>query len=153
MSLSHRPESFWINLVRDIYKNRESCPHRQSLKKILKDASKVYCAVAPERIAEGDEDIRLSEDSGKGFTGSESGWLHLVKNILRNSNCKYHGKLKLVLKRASRLYCKPKKSRGKSSKSPRRTSRRRTSKSSRIMSRATPAPTPAPTILQSLGLA
>lgn len=117
-------ETYWLNLVKDIYRNRDNCPHRQTLKQVLKDASHLYCAVDPEdkKLSSIDKlHITRSSNYGtrsfrsngtpssaSGFTGNESGWLHLVKNILRNSNCKFHGKLKLVLKKASKVYCKPK---------------------------------------------
>jgi len=114
-------ETYWLNLVKDIYNNRESCPHRQSLKKVLKDATPLYCAVDPESKISTKSTHAVSHhsnfgtrsfrsngtpSSASGFTGNESGWLHLVKNILRNSDCKFHGRLKDVLKKASKVYCK-----------------------------------------------
>jgi hypothetical protein len=121
-------ESHWLNLVKDIYNNRHSCPHRQSLAKILKDASKLYCPTTDELK----DTPRMEHTPSRGFTGKESGWLHLVKNILRNSKCKYHGDLKVVLKKASKVYCKPKKT----------TSRKKTIKATKPK-----------TILQTIGLA
>lgn len=132
-------ETYWLNLVKDIYKNRENCPHRQSLKKVLKAASPLYCAVKPDsdKSPYGDRSLgsKGTPSSASGFTGNESGWLHLVKNILRNSHCKFHGRLKIVLKKASKVYCKPKKTAKKSSSS----SKKQTKKS--------------PSLFKSLGLA
>jgi hypothetical protein len=132
-------ETYWLNLVKDIYQNRENCPSRQSLKKVLKDAAPLYCKVDPEKESSKSHGTRSFRSNGtissaSGFTGSESGWLHLVKNILRNSDCKYHGRLKSVLKAASKVYCKNKKS-----KKSKKTKKSYTRKS--------------PTILQSIGLA
>jgi hypothetical protein len=119
-----RKETRWLNLVKDIYKNRENCPHRQSLKKVLKEASPLYCA-------ETHETEKSIKTSSSDFTGNESGWLHLVKNILRNSDCKFHGKLKIVLKKASKVYCKPKTA--KKSSSQRKTKKRNTSSTTSIL--------------------
>lgn len=107
-------ETHWSNLVKDIYNSRHNCPHRQSLAKIMKDASKLYCPTVEESKESKDDVLRVDESPSKNFTGNESGWLHLVKNILRNSKCKYHGNLKIVLKKASKVYCKPKSEKTKS---------------------------------------
>jgi hypothetical protein len=125
---TRKNNSNWHKLVMDIYKNRsKNCPHRANLKKVLKAASSAYCTI--------DEDIKDAEKHGvkvakrklPKYGTSETAWLHLVKDIMRNENCKHHHQLKGVLRDAKRVYCKNPVDEPKSSS----TKKRRTRKASK----------------------
>ena len=101
--MSSRNNTHWLRLVKAIYKGRKNCPHRQDLIKVVRAASSLYCVKSKREFS--DKEIEEIEE----IENNESDWLRLVKSILHDTKCKYNGKLKIVLKKASKVYCKAKK--------------------------------------------
>jgi hypothetical protein len=125
-------ETHWLHLVKSVFNARTNCPYRQKLRMVLRAASKLYCKNSRANMRE----LRAKTKSQSGYRDTETYWLTLVKDVLRNSECRWHRDLKRVLSECAKVYCKNKTSKS-NGKSRSRTVKRKKSRS----------------ILQTLGLA